>query len=84
MKSARPTGVRFIATEYIKGETLRQRMRREPLSLRECFEVAVQVAAALSAAHEAKVVHPDIKPENIMLRLSVNHGRCLTTLPSGS
>ena len=60
-------GLRFIATEYIKGETLRQRLR-EPLSLRECFEVAVQVAAALSAAHEAKVVHRDIKPENIMLR----------------
>jgi serine/threonine protein kinase len=61
-------GSRFIATEYIKGDTLRQRMRREPLSLRECFEVALQVATALSAAHEAKVVHRDIKPENIMLR----------------
>ena len=61
-------GVRFIATEYIKGETLRQRLRRESLSLRECFEVAVQTAAALSAAHEAKIVHRDIKPENIMLR----------------
>lgn len=61
-------GLRFIATEYIKGETLRQRMRREPLSLSECFEVAVQVAAALAAAHEANVVHRDIKPENIMLR----------------
>lgn len=59
---------RFIATEYIKGETLRQRLLREPLSLRECFEVAVQVAAALSAAHDAKVVHRDIKPDNIMLR----------------
>jgi serine/threonine protein kinase len=61
-------GLRFIATEYIKGETLRQRLRREPLSLRECFEVAVQVAAALATAHEAKIVHRDIKPENIMLR----------------
>jgi len=61
-------GTRFIATEYIKGETLHQRLRREPLSLREFFEVAVQVATALSAAHVAKVVHRDIKPENIMLR----------------
>src|SRR5882672_1549197 len=61
-------GLRFIATEYIKGETLRQRLRREPLSLRECIEVATQVAAALSSAHEARVIHRDIKPENIMLR----------------
>jgi eukaryotic-like serine/threonine-protein kinase len=61
-------GLRFIATEFIKGETLRQRLRRERLSLRECFEVAVQLARALSAAHEARVVHRDIKPENIMLR----------------
>jgi serine/threonine protein kinase/TolB-like protein len=61
-------GLRFIATEYIKGETLRQRMRREPLSLSEFFEVAVQVCSALSAAHEANVLHRDIKPENVMLR----------------
>ena len=61
-------GSRFIATEYIRGDTLRQRMRLEPLSLRECFEIAVQVATALSAAHDAKVVHRDIKPENVMLR----------------
>jgi eukaryotic-like serine/threonine-protein kinase len=61
-------GLRFIATEYIKGENLRQRLLREPLSLRECFDLALQVAAALSAAHEAKVVHRDIKPENIMQR----------------
>ena len=61
-------GMRFIATEYIKGETVRKRLRREPLSLPECFEIGVQIAAALSAAHEAKVTHRDIKPENIMLR----------------
>jgi serine/threonine-protein kinase len=61
-------GARFIATEYIKGETLRQRLNRESLSLRESLEVGVQVAAALAAAHEAKIIHRDIKPENIMLR----------------
>jgi serine/threonine-protein kinase len=62
------SGLRFIATEYIQGETLRHHMQREGLSLRECGDVAVQVAAALAAAHEAKIVHRDIKPENIMLR----------------
>jgi eukaryotic-like serine/threonine-protein kinase len=58
----------FIATEYIKGETLRQRQRREALNLYEILDVAVQVASALNAAHEAKIIHRDIKPENIMLR----------------
>lgn len=61
--------VRFIATEYIEGETLRERQRNgEPLALREILDVFVQAAAALNAAHHANIVHRDIKPENIMLR----------------
>ncbi len=59
---------RFIVTEFIKGQTLRDRLSREPLTLRETLDVAVQVAAALNAAHEAGIVHRDIKPENVMLR----------------
>ncbi len=59
---------RYIATELIKGETLRDRMHGETLTLRETLDVAMQVAAALNAAHEAGIVHRDIKPENIMLR----------------
>jgi serine/threonine protein kinase/Tol biopolymer transport system component len=58
----------FIATEYVEGETLRQRQRREALDLYEILDVAAQVASALSVAHEAKIIHRDIKPENIMLR----------------
>lgn len=58
----------FIATEYIKGETLRQRLKGENLTLSEMLEVAVQIAAALSAAHEAGIVHRDIKAENVMIR----------------
>jgi eukaryotic-like serine/threonine-protein kinase len=61
-------GVRFIATEYIKGETLRLHLQGQRLSARECVDLAVQAAAALAAAHEAKIVHRDIKPENLMLR----------------
>ena len=59
---------RFIATEYIKGRTLRERLKDEPLSGREALEIAVQIAAALDAAHEAGIVHRDIKPENVMIR----------------
>ncbi len=59
---------RFIATELIKGETLRERLRGEPLTLREVLDAVVQIASALNAAHSAGIVHRDIKPENIMLR----------------
>ncbi|MEK6325194.1 MAG: protein kinase [Acidobacteriota bacterium] len=59
---------RYIATELIKGETLRDRLRVGPLPLRDTLDVVLQVAAALNAAHEAGIVHRDIKPENIMLR----------------
>jgi serine/threonine-protein kinase len=58
----------FIVTEYIKGETLRDRLRREPLDLRETLDVALQIVHALNAAHGAGIVHRDIKPENVMLR----------------
>jgi eukaryotic-like serine/threonine-protein kinase len=58
----------FIATEYIDGQTLRQRIANETLGLSELLEIAIQVAGALTTAHEARIVHRDIKPENIMLR----------------
>ncbi|MBV9215668.1 MAG: protein kinase [Acidobacteria bacterium] len=61
-------GMNYLATELIKGMTLRERLRREPIMLREILDVTLQAAAALNAAHSAGVVHRDIKPENIMLR----------------
>src|SRR5438132_2838444 len=61
-------GVHFIATEFIDGETLRERMRNAPMKLAEVLDIAAQIASALSAAHAAGIVHRDIKPENIMLR----------------
>ena len=57
-----------IATEFVAGETLRQRLSHSPLTLSESLDVAIQVADALSAAHQAGLIHRDIKPENIMLR----------------
>ena len=61
-------GVHYIATEYVKGQTLRQRLNQGKLALTEILDVAQQTASALEAAHRAGVVHRDIKPENIMLR----------------
>ena len=60
--------VYFIATEFIDGETLRQRLRTAPMKVGEVLEVAIQTASALTAAHAARIIHRDIKPENIMLR----------------
>ena len=59
---------RYIASELIEGETLRQRLARGRMQVGEAVEIAIQVAAALAAAHEAGIVHRDIKPANIMLR----------------
>jgi serine/threonine protein kinase/predicted Zn-dependent protease len=59
---------RFIAMEYVDGVTLREHLRAHRLKLHEVLDIATQVAAALDAAHEAHVVHRDIKPDNIMVR----------------
>lgn len=61
-------GAHFIATEFVEGMTLRWRMSYEGLSLIEALDIAIQVAAALAAAHAVGIVHRDIKPENLMLR----------------
>ncbi len=58
----------FIATEFIEGVTLRQRLAGRKLELAEAVDIAAQCAAGLTAAHNAGVSHRDIKPENIMLR----------------
>ncbi len=59
--------IHFLATEFIEGETLREAMGGE-LSLTNIFNIAEQIAFALSAAHAAGIVHRDLKPENIMIR----------------
>ncbi|HEX8288897.1 MAG TPA: protein kinase [Pyrinomonadaceae bacterium] len=58
----------FLATEFIKGETLREFINRKSLSTIQILKIAEQIANALIAAHAAHIVHRDIKPENIMVR----------------
>ncbi len=56
----------FLILEFVEGQNLRQRLR-QPLSLDEFFQIAMQCAEALVSAHGHGIVHCDIKPENIML-----------------
>ena len=60
-------GHRFIVTELIEGQTLRERLGCD-LGIDEALDIAIQVASALVAAHRVNIVHRDIKPENIMIR----------------
>jgi tetratricopeptide (TPR) repeat protein/predicted Ser/Thr protein kinase len=60
-------GVDFIAMEYVKGETLEQRINRKNLRLNDVLKCAVQIADALAKAHAAGIVHRDLKPSNIIV-----------------
>jgi serine/threonine protein kinase len=59
----------YAVTEFLRGETLRQRLRKAnaPLPWRQVREIGSGVANGLSAAHSKGVVHRDIKPSNIFL-----------------
>lgn len=61
-------GLHFIATEFIEGQTLRRKLiRSKKIELPDALNIAIQVALALTKAHEADIVHRDVKPENIMV-----------------
>lgn len=60
--------VPYIAMEFVSGETLAKTIRNRGLEMRTIFDISVQIASALSAAHAANVIHRDIKPDNIIIR----------------
>jgi eukaryotic-like serine/threonine-protein kinase len=58
----------FIITEYINGRTLKHHLAEEKPALPKILEIVAQMASAFSAAHEAGIIHRDIKPDNVMVR----------------
>jgi serine/threonine protein kinase len=60
----------FYAMEFVEGETLEKLIKRSGrFEVKLALEIATQVAAGLAAVHEQILVHRDIKPTNIMVRL---------------
>jgi len=60
-------GSPYMVTEFLKGETLRQRMHGAGLTVHKAVEVAIQIARGLAAAHEKGIVHRDLKPANVFV-----------------
>ena len=61
--------IRFIATEFIDGQTIQELIARQELTLAEILDVATQIVSGLTTAHAAGIVHRDIKPDNVMRRV---------------
>ncbi|AHG91616.1 protein kinase [Gemmatirosa kalamazoonensis] len=64
-----------IISVYIPGETLRDLLRRGPLPYERATQILREIASALAYAHDRRIVHRDVKPENIVLELHT--GRAL-------
>ncbi len=60
-------GLRFIAMEYIEGETLEARIKGRPMQTAQILDFAIQISDALDEAHSKGIVHRDIKSSNIMI-----------------
>jgi serine/threonine protein kinase len=62
-----PNGLKYFVMEYLEGETLGARIAREPMSLAQARGIFVQIASGLTAAHRVRLVHRDIKPDNLWI-----------------
>src|SRR5690349_11377827 len=69
-------GTPYIVSELLDGETLRHRLTRGRLPLRNSIDFALQIARGAAAAHERGIIHRDLKPDNIFI-VRDNHVKIL-------
>ncbi len=60
-------GALFVAMEFLKGDTMREWLERQPRTREEVLDLFEEILAPLAAAHERGIVHRDLKPDNVML-----------------
>jgi len=60
-------GTSYLVLEYVEGETLRERIARDRLTIEEAMSISLQIAEAISSAHSQGIVHRDLKPANIKI-----------------
>jgi serine/threonine protein kinase len=57
----------FLILELVEGDTLEAELRRGPIPIERALSIALQIAEALEAAHEAGIIHRDVKPANVKI-----------------
>lgn len=60
-------GANYLILEHVPGETLAEQIAKGPLKLQDALSIALQMAKAVSAAHEHNIIHRDLKPSNIKI-----------------
>jgi Tol biopolymer transport system component len=60
-------GAPFLVSEFLEGQTLREKLVSGPLPVRRAIEYALGMAEGLAAAHDKGIVHRDLKPENVFV-----------------
>ncbi len=60
-------GAKYLILEYVEGDSLAEVLDRGPMPVDDALDIAVQIALGVEAAHDASVIHRDLKPDNIKI-----------------